>query len=451
MGVEIITLLTVALLFVAIRHFFTNNDEFLFIPVLFFFAAGINRYNAVIEEKTEWVVVAYARQIFNLTNELGLEALSLFFLGTLVFAFSYLIYSKKMNRPVKIIDNKNLLKLFMLKNQKIIIGILIFFIFVNSVVNRALVGIESMAYGYSYLFLFKLAIGGIVLLVFVMFQQVTFKYHFSQKVVYFVLLLLAAYASYNPTTRFQFLSWMVAIGIIYVKNMQTTKKFALYSVGGFAVIVFFSYAGNTRHSNLEKYDFFTQIDLAIERLTVTEDLNMLDGFMMVMQVYPEHLDYHYGGEHLEILLRPIPRVLWPDKPVGGYANKLGLNDNMKGATVGISQSLYGSFYGEGGVLGIILFSIFYGWLFNYFFRFSKRYGSEVRFLLKGLIIASSIPLLRGGDLPGIIAFVGMSYWPVFLFLYMYNRFLKEYELSQFLQQRKKQLATAYQELSESKT
>ena len=153
---------------------------------------------------------------------------------------------------------------------------------------------------------------------------------------------------------------------------------------------------------------------------------MLDGFMMVLDVYPKHLNYSYGMEHFEILLRPIPRKLWPGKPVGGYANKLGLNDYKNAGTVGISQTIYGTFYGEGGVMGIIILSIIYGWLFVKLFRYTYRYNSDVHWLLKGIIIASFVPILRGGDLPGIIAFIGMSYWPVFLFLYQYNKFLKEH-------------------------
>jgi len=45
-------------------------------------------------------------------------------------------------------------------------------------------------------------------------------------------------------------------------------------------------------------------------------------------------------------------------------------------------------------------------------------------LIKGIILASFIPILRGGDLPGIVAFIGMSYWPVFVMIYLYNKHLK---------------------------
>jgi len=143
---------------------------------------------------------------------------------------------------------------------------------------------------------------------------------------------------------------------------------------------------------------------------------------MVLQVYPQHLDYHWGSEHLEILYRPIPRSLWPNKPLGGYANKIGLNDNMGGGSVGISQSLYGSFYGEGGIFGIVVLCFIYALVLNRIMLISLRYKSDVRHLIKGITIASLVPLLRGGDLPGVYAFIGMTFWPVFYFIYKYKKF-----------------------------
>ena len=241
------------------------------------------------------------------------------------------------------------------------------------------------------------------------------------------MIIYGMWISYNPSQRFQFLSWMVAIGIIAFQTYTPTKKIKYYIIGGAFVMLFFSLAGVARKHNLSNMSFSQMYDAAMERSETKEDQNMLDGFMMVLDVYPEHLDYHWGMEHLEILMRPIPRKLWPGKPFGGYANKLGLNDVKKG-TVGISQTIYGTFYGEGGIIGIIILSILYGWLFVKLFRYSEYYDSDMKWLLKGIIIASFVPILRGGDLPGIIAFIGMSYWPVFLILYQYNKFLRNREL-----------------------
>jgi hypothetical protein len=166
--------------------------------------------------------------------------------------------------------------------------------------------------------------------------------------------------------------------------------------------------------------------MAIERLLSAEDQNLLDGFMMALQVYPDQLEYQKGFQHLEILFRPIPRSLWPGKPLGGYANKLGLNDKDSGLTVGISESLYGTFYGEYGLAGIIGFSILYGFLFALFVYRAERYESDFHLVLKGVAVASLLVLIRGGDLAGIVAFIGMSYWPLIIVNYQYGKFIKRF-------------------------
>jgi len=231
--------------------------------------------------------------------------------------------------------------------------------------------------------------------------------------------------SYNPALRFQFISWMVALGILITRNFTPWQKSKYYLAGGVALLLFFALAGVARTHDVKSLSWKERFELASERNKTRSDQNMLDGFMMVLDVYPGHLNYSLGMEHVEILLRPIPRQWWPGKPLGGYHNKLGLNDPTY-RTVGISQTIYGSFYGEGGVIGIILLSVLYGWLFVKAFRYAIHYESDMKWMLKGIILASFIPLLRGGDLPGIVAFIGMSYWPVFIVVWMYNRWLRNY-------------------------
>jgi hypothetical protein len=84
---------------------------------------------------------------------------------------------------------------------------------------------------------------------------------------------------------------------------------------------------------------------------------------------------------------------------------------------GISPSLYGSFYAEGGLIGLVVLSFVYGYLFSLFAAWSHLYVPNVRWMLRGIFVASLLVIIRGGDLPGIAAFIGMSYWPVALFLW----------------------------------
>lgn len=410
-----------------IMHFFRKNDELLAAVLLFFFSACLNRYNKIADGTTEFVFVAYAINIFKMNAELAYEALVYMFLGTAAFTLAYITSSSNDPKVIVPKDTKADLNAFLNKaTLPIIIGFAVVFIastFIRAATIETMFAEQTFSMGVSYGFYFAFAVSGAIVILFLRFRTLS-KSDLIQRLLYLSVIALASTSTYDQVARFRFMSWLVPVGVIAASAVKPTRKFLIYTVGGFVLAVFFSYFGAVRlQTDLAKKDFQTIYEASLDRLTSAEDQNMLDGMMMIMQVYPYYLPHTVGMEHFEILLRPIPRSWWPDKPVGGYANKLGLNDNMQGATVGISPSIYGSFYAEGSLLGVILLSALYGWLINLGMRYARRYSSDVQFLIRGMAISSLIPLLRGGDLPGIVAFVGMAYWPIFVFLYYYNAYL----------------------------
>jgi len=409
--------------------FFIKNDEMPILFVLFFYTSGIQRYNLVKAGASRWVVVAYSKNIFNLNDELGLQALNYFFLGTLVITLSYALFAFYRKPPSVFYDDKITLLYFLKQNQVLIITGFVLIASVSFYAKRAFIAsfLETgggLALGGSYYQMIGFGLGGVIPLMYLIFRSFEFKTQFIPKLAIGAIMAFAASLTYSSSGRFQFISWAITIGIILVGDSNPFYKLRIYLLGGFAVSLAFGLAGVSRRVDTAKMGNFEKLSAAWQRNKSTEDATMLDGFMMVLQVYPQHLDYHYGTEHLEILYRPIPRSIWPDKPLGGYANKLGLNENMAGGSVGISQSLYGTFYGEGGVAGIVILSIVYAFLINRIMKNSLNFNSDTRHMIKGATIASIIPLLRGGDLPGIYAFIGMSFWPIMFFVSRYKAFSK---------------------------
>jgi len=420
---------------VALVLFFFKNDEFLLLIVLFFYSTGINRYNMVVYGREKWVVVAYSKNIFNLTNELALEALNYYFWGTLTLTLVYFALKINYERPLKLKDNKLILISFLEKNKVLILLSFVVIAFINFYSKRSFgeayqSGGASIAFGNSYFIMIGFAFGGFIVLVYLIYANTDLKKAGASKLFFLAIFIYAGMNTYSSSGRFQFLSWGVAVGIMMVKDSAPIWKLRTYLIGGFLLSIAFGLAGALRGENVRELSWSDRIDAAMARNSSGEDQTMLDGFMMVMQVYPQHLNYHYGSEHLEILYRPIPRSIWKDKPLGGYANKLGLNDNMGGGSVGISQSLYGSFYGEGGPIGVMIFSAIYAFLFYSFFRYADRYNSDINWLIKGITISSAIPLLRGGDLPGVYAFIGMTFWPTIIFVYRYNKHVVKFRAEQ---------------------
>jgi hypothetical protein len=411
-----------------IIYFLQRNDEFLSVVLLFFYSSGLNRWFLIQSKKANYVYVAYARNIFEMNDMIGQAALNYFFWGTATLSITYMLIQYMTPKVKKKIDDNDTMRYYIKTRQSTIVTLFIVFLGFNVVISgqltQALAGGAGQSMGLSYYIYFGFALGGLILLLFLAFRSLNPKTNGSSRMIFGALIILGGYLTYDISARFRFLSWIVSVGIVLSKKLGPLRKLLVFAVGGSIASLVFSYAGAIRLQHVKEMNFEQQLEVAYERMGSAEDQNMLDGLMMIMQVYPTYLDHAHGMEHFEILLRPIPRAIWAGKPVGSYINKLHLNDNMaNGATVGISPTLYGSFYAEFGLLGIIGFSILYAWGFVRLFRYSQKYGSELNFIIRGMVISSTIPLLRGGDLPGIIAFVGMTYWPVVIFLYQYNAFL----------------------------
>jgi len=265
----------------------------------------------------------------------------------------------------------------------------------------------------SYLSLFSLSLVGVAILVAALWKSRAFRPG-GERFGAALLFVAIIYLTFRPGMRFQFLGWFVAAAIILSSGLSVIRRAQVLAIGLVGAVALFAVAGALRNDEDPTVELQQS---AWERFAFAQDANMLDGFVLLRQVYPRLLGYSYGGEHLEIFERPIPRRWWPDKPVGGYMNKLGLITADTGFTLGISPSLFGSFYQEGGLVGVVLCSIIYGFGFGRLVSFSTRIVPLAGLLIRGILAAAMVPLLRGGDLPGIYAWFGMSFWPCFLFLW----------------------------------
>lgn len=239
----------------------------------------------------------------------------------------------------------------------------------------------------------------------------------GQRGIAVLVIFLVAVITFGPTGRFQFLGWILAVTVIWCATDRVPRRLVTMALGFGAAIALFGVAGALRS---EDEDANLKKD-AWERLFFAEDANMLDGLVLLRQVYPDRLAYTYGGGLLEILERPIPRALWPGKPVGGYMNKLGLTTVDSGGTLGISPGLVGSFYEEGGVVAVVILSAAFGYGLGRLVRYSTKIPAFAGALIRAICCASLIPLLRGGDLPGIFAWIFMSFWPCFFVLWVGRR------------------------------
>src|SRR5205809_6446160 len=350
-----------------------------------------------------------------LNSRSGLEVQAIATLGQAVLLSIYMLAQKRRIDIPHPLASPQLLD--WLKPRVVALGVICIFISLWTRRSVAMQTASGKSMGFevsSYLSLFSLSLVGVAILIAALWKSRAFRAG-GETFLASLLFVVIIYLTFQSGMRFQFLGWCIAVTIILSSGQSFVRRVQVLAIGLVGAVGLFAVAGALRNTEDPTVELEQS---AWERLAFAQDANMLDGFVLLRQVYPQQLGYSYGGEHLEIFERPIPRAWWPDKPVGGYMNKLGIITPETGFTLGISPSLFGSFYQEGGLVGVVLLSMIYGFGFGRLVSFSTRIVPLAGLLIRGILAAAIVPLLRGGDLPGIYAWFGMSFWPCVLFLWL---------------------------------
>ena len=401
----------------ALINFIRRNDEWPVVVAAFLAYCGGYRFLACSFGFSNWVDLGALFSGKIASGQAG-TALALITFGESVFLVSYrawqstILVVQKQSLPAVLADRLRWLLIFLT------ITCLPIILWTRYYTRQEVEAGKSLAFQVSsYAQLFPMMAMGLAIFVFLAWRFGALR-DFFEKGAAAVLLLVIAHLTYGPSGRFMFLGWMIGGCYIISTFWFGLKRIPVLAVGAVITLTLFGLAGAMRNR-----DQAATVAAGIERTTTAEDANMLDGLVLLMQVYPEMLPYEYGAGHLEILERPIPRAWWPGKPAGGYMNKLGIFNTGTAGTVGISPTLFGSFYQEGGWVAVFILSVIYAWVFARIVRYSCKLRPLFEVLIRACLLGGMIPLLRGGDLPGVYAWLGMAFWPVLFFLWWNREYL----------------------------
>lgn len=391
-----------------------RNDEIpLLVSFLLFYVTGY-RYWAVTNGLNAWVNLSQFGVEF-ITQPEALQALSYIVLAQSCFLAAYL-YCQKHKIPVAQLTELSPF-LVWLRPRVIAFGLFclpLVVLITNNVAGQRRAG-RSLAFQISgYLYQFPFVLIGIATLIMCLwrFGGMPKWWHKAAAV---IILIGVANLTFNISGRFQLIGWLATTGIIFSSSFKPARRLLL--LGGFLALAVsvFAIAGAMRGQGAD-YDIQS---MALNRFIGAEDANMLDGFVLLRRYVPHLVPYRLGMAHLEILLRPIPRSIWPGKPVGGgYMAAVGLSNAEEGFTIGISPTLFGDFYSEGGIFAMLLLAIGYGVMLAKLVRWSVYLHPFAGVLVRAMICAALVPVLRGGDLAGIAAWLGMAFWPCLLVLWV---------------------------------
>jgi len=361
---------------------------------------------------SEWVSFEYVIP-FKWNFDIAYKVSDLILLGSSVMMYCFMAFFRP---PVKVKDTNEMLYSFVRSKRKNIIYGLAIFAAISFILRG---GDNSTAYSA----LIKLGTSSFIIFFFLLIVADRAE---TKRISPFwiVIFLFLAFITYDTAMRFQFLGWMLPIGYYLARDIRPGKKVVFAIAGIFVLMVVFSAAGVLRYKKLSDLSIAKLYDESVERLKISDDINFIDGFMMIYQVYPEELPYEHGQEHLNVLLRPIPRYIWPGKPLASWVRNVEARHGwVNEESAGFSPTIWGVFYAEGGAIGVVLLSVVWAWLLAYLYRRVSYFTSDLSSFLVGIVLVCMIPVFRSGDMAGDFAIVLMSFWPMFVFTRQYKKFV----------------------------
>lgn len=147
------------------------------------------------------------------------------------------------------------------------------------------------------------------------------------------------------------------------KNIPYKKIFFLL----FLASLFFIFYGALRDSSVNDFKGVSSVNKDSEFYRVLNQGSGLEGVSSIVREYGSNIDYMYGKTYFDMLLLPVPRIIYTSKP-----KWYGIDDITRGMgwpkSTQSAVTMAGEAYANFSYLGIIV-AIFYGFIFAFIIRF----------------------------------------------------------------------------------
>lgn len=204
---------------------------------------------------------------------------------------------------------------------------------------------------------------------------------------------------------------------MYEKNWRWPgRRVAL--VGFFAIALFVT-VGNDRgwaiRSLFVEQDatYLTQRDEAFLARMDFANLEMLE--YLTATVPAKTGTYEYFVNQLQIFTEPVPRSLWPDKPVGQPIRLFNLFDY--GYPVGMTRSLPGEGWTQLGYLGVVIWCALWGGVLGTLYdRFARSRQNPVQVYAYFALLSLMIVCFRDGLLISVLRYSIFAFAPLLVMI-----------------------------------
>ncbi|WP_121116421.1 O-antigen polymerase [Croceibacterium ferulae] len=144
----------------------------------------------------------------------------------------------------------------------------------------------------------------------------------------------------------------------------------------------------------------------------TMDLANMEFLEMLIWAIPERTGtYNYFVHNLQIFTEPIPRALWPGKPVGPPIQMYELYRYSQ--PLGATASIAGAGWAAAGYVGVIIWAGLFGAIFGWAYRAYVRGNGGIAATVAYMTMAAISPIMyRDGSIMSILKVVQFYYIPI---------------------------------------
>ncbi len=237
--------------------------------------------------------------------------------------------------------------------------------------------------------------------------------------------------------RFSFILLAAATTFVYL--IVKRRKWPTFSTVALACVMMmvFSILGNDRHTIKRSLGLMSHDEAEVQTAADQRGKRLEDNSIfgpdfanyeylnyVINNVPKQSGTYSYFLQYADLLIKPIPRMLWPGKPAWSWLNPVDLNSfgNFRALTVG----LVGDGWISCGFIGVIITLSLCGLICGQAFNWFSRNASASLFVILGYCVHLSLTpqWFRDGGI-SIVEFEGTHLAPLFLWFVIYSRLKRQ--------------------------
>jgi oligosaccharide repeat unit polymerase len=227
--------------------------------------------------------------------------------------------------------------------------------------------------------------------------------------------------------RGPFIAALIIVGLLYLYDRRERFPGFKIVLASVLAVSFFVSVGADRGQSLRVLIGLQDQSRTIEyggedqKFMESMDFANLEFFEYVVWVVPRQSGtYDYFLSNLQLFTEPIPRVLWPGKPIGAPIQRVSLWDY--GQPIGMTMSLPGQGWYSAGWLGVVIWCALWGHLLGWVYRrFWQSDQSTLKAATYMTFMATMVVAFRDGNLVTIAKQAGPYLLPVLVW-HMVARF-----------------------------